>query len=142
MSDPPRRRPKRTLRAPVPLYIPDENVRLTDDFDGASEGEEENLSDYGSDCVTDDEEDEGEEEFDDIDRTDQGYAKDGFVVDDDDAMSIDSDYYESEEEEEYVESDEDYTSSDEEDDIVECDDDSDYSDEDSPAQTQEEAAQG
>ena len=128
MADTPRR-PKRTIRAPVPLYVPDENVRLTDDFNDSGDDEEEYLSDE-IDC--DDTGDDDSEE-DDEDRTEQGYAKDGFVVDDDD-MSIDSDYYESEDE--YIDSDEDYSSSDDADeDVVLCDNDNE-------SITQEEHAQG
>ena len=33
-------RPQRTRKAPVPLYVPDENVKMEDDFDDEEEGED------------------------------------------------------------------------------------------------------
>ena len=94
MSD----RPKRNCRPPKQIYVPDENIRFTDDFtddeDDTAELASANTQHGGEgdedleeeDILTEDEDDEEEEEEDlpsDTEFTKQGYIKDGFVVDDD-----------------------------------------------------------
>lgn len=80
-------RPRRIVRAPTPLYVPDESLTFEDDLSTSpmthSSG---NLSiDYNTESI--DGEDETDDDDDDDDesgeRTRQGYLRDGFVVTDD-----------------------------------------------------------
>lgn len=132
MSDPPRRS-KRAVKPPVPLYIPDPNIRFDDDFVASGEEDLSGEEDYSSDELNTDSDEDYDSSEENADVTAQGYERDGFVVDDDDAMSIDSDYYESEEE--YITSDdEQYSSSGSDTELCDHDD--------NESITQEEIAQG
>lgn len=109
-------RPRRTRRAPTPLYIPDPNTRFEDDFsdEGSEVGDAMEIvyEDPGSpgEASGDDDEDENEEEGEGEEpRTSAGYVKDGFVVSDDEAMSL----VESGSDSEFEEEDDDEASSDE-----------------------------
>lgn len=113
-------RPKRTIRPPQPIYVPDENIRLDDDESVDSNWDE---SSDGASIRTDDE----EEELDDSDdedhepkskraRKDEYDMEDGFVVpddeeeeeldDSDDEEELDSDDCVTSEDDEYSEEEE------------------------------------
>ena len=107
-------RPKRTRKAPTPLYVPDPNTKFSDDFSSVDEEISEDQVSYDSEelesleseeeCDFDDElqvvhtspSSSDVEEEDDVPRTQGGYAKDGFVVSDDDMSILSSDYSEDE----------------------------------------------
>ena len=98
-----KRKPKREIKQPVHVYVPDPETKFIDDNDDEDEGD---LSDV-SDNEEMDIDSEDEESFE-GDYTKHGYGKDGFVVDSDEEIEYDDDdgsYIDEEEETAYSTSD-------------------------------------
>lgn len=118
-------RPKRTRTKPKEVYVVDNKIKLVDDDSAKNEKlteeeldeiidefEEEEEEEISSDEDDEDDEDDEYDEYDDLEKTKEGYAKDGFIASDDEDMSdyMDSDgsYYCDEDEDE--DEDDDYDS--------------------------------
>jgi len=101
-------RPKRTIRAPKPLYVPDENAKMEDDS--------------SVDSSYDIDEDEGLSIVSSEDGSDE-YELDSFCVDDDDTIEEEDDEEEEEEDDEEEEEEEEDEDDDEEEEEEEDEDD-------------------
>ena len=111
MSD----RPRRNIRPPRQIYVPDENINFTDDFSDGEENDQPMVEDdeisISSSSLNDimdemeEEEDDYDSEYEGLPEGEDGYRLDGFVVNDDDIDS-DEEYEEEEDEEEWCSSDE------------------------------------
>ena len=107
-------RPKRNIKKPVPVYVPDENITFEDDISVSSDDID--LSDVSSTVEYDSEEFDSDEEIEEGNRkrkrSDEDYEYDDFVVRD---SEKDSEYLEStDSEESFIESSEEEDDEDEE----------------------------